>query len=70
MGTVERCTGDAVCGSRFDTTVVCRKRLEEPAPAPVGWLLGLSVAVAAVGVLVLGLWPAGVTAMAQVVLLP
>ncbi|MFQ5595579.1 MAG: NADH-quinone oxidoreductase subunit N [Anaerolineae bacterium] len=43
---------------------------EEPAPAPVGWLLGLSVAVAAVGVLVLGLWPAGVTGLAQVALLP
>ncbi len=43
---------------------------EEPAPAPVGWLLGVSVAVAAVGLLVLGLWPAGITGLAQVALLP
>lgn len=43
---------------------------EEPAPAPVGSLLGLSVVVAAVGLLVLGVWPAGVTNLAQMILLP
>lgn len=44
--------------------------VEEPAPAPVGVWLGLSVVAAAVGLLVLGIWPAGVTNLAQVVLSP
>lgn len=44
--------------------------VDEPAPAPVGWLLGLSMTVTAVGLLVLGVWPAGVTSLAQVALLP
>lgn len=43
----------------------------EPEPAPVGALLGAAVVVAAVGVLLLGLWPGGVTGLAQqVALLP
>lgn len=42
----------------------------EPAPARIGWALGLSVAVAAIGLLVLGVWPAGITGLAQGVLLP
>jgi NADH-quinone oxidoreductase subunit N len=41
----------------------------EPRPAPVGGLLALSVAVAAVALLVLGVFPAGLTALAQVAVL-
>jgi NADH-quinone oxidoreductase subunit N len=44
--------------------------VEEPAPAPINPLLGVAVAVAAIGLLVLGVWPAGVTNLAQVALLP
>jgi len=41
----------------------------EPEPAPVAGLLGLAVAVAAVALLVLGVFPAGLTGLAQMAVL-
>jgi NADH-quinone oxidoreductase subunit N len=65
---------NSVISAYYYLRIVVLMYMSEPvegfAPAPVNRWLGVSVAVAAIVLLVLGLWPAGVTSLAQVALLP